>query len=62
LVLNFAKPSYQDGGFFIYKADFEYMNLIRQTIEGEYTMLTPNFAIEGSYGSIALGVCDNQIS
>ena len=62
LVLNFAKPSYQDGGFFVYKADFEYLNLIRQTIEGEYVMLTPNFAIEGQYGAIALGVCDNQIS
>ena len=62
LVLNFAKPSYQDGGFFIYKADFEYLNLIRQTIEGEYFVVTPNFAIEGQYGSVSLGVCDNQIS
>ena len=62
LVLNFAKPSYQDGGFFIYKADFEYMNLIRQTIEGEYSVLTPAFGIEGQYGAVSLGVCDNQIS
>lgn len=62
VVINFAKPSYQDGGLFVYKADFEYFNIMRQTVTGEYTMLTPNFSIEGSYGSIQIGVCDNQIS
>lgn len=62
LILNFAKPTYQDGGDFIYKADFEYLNVIRQTVENEYTFMTQNLQIDGSYTAIALGVCDNQIS
>ena len=40
IILHFTKPSYQDGGNFIYRADFKYLNVIRQTIEGTYTLLT----------------------
>lgn len=62
IILHFTKPSYQDGGNFIYRADFKYLNVIRQTIEGTYTLLTQQLQVPGEYSAVALGVCDNQIS